>query len=84
MNRLREAGLPIFYSPSWCLLQGLSLEVNLRTRLVGVKVVGVIDGDSIRVMHAGKAEKIRLNGIDGPERGQAFGKRAKQATSAMV
>ena len=56
------------------------MEVNLRTRLVGVKVVGVIDRDSIRVMHAGKAEKIRLNGIDGPERGQAFGKQAKQAT----
>ena len=47
------------------------------------KVVGVIDGDSIRVMHEGKAEQIRLSGIDCPEDGQAFGQRAKQATSSL-
>lgn len=28
------------------------------------KVIGVIDGDSIRVMHDGKAEPVRLLGID--------------------
>ncbi len=28
------------------------------------KLVGVIDGGSIRVMHEGKAEQIRLLGID--------------------
>jgi endonuclease YncB( thermonuclease family) len=48
------------------------------------KVVGVIDGDSIRVMHNGKAEQIRLNGIDCSEKRQAFGRRAKQATSSML
>ena len=37
------------------------------------KVVGVIEGDSIRVMHEGKAEQVRLAGIDCPERKQAFG-----------
>lgn len=47
------------------------------------KVVGVIDGDSIRVMHEGKAEKVRLAGIDCPERKQAFGTKAKQATSNL-
>ncbi len=47
------------------------------------KVVGIIDGDSIRVMHDGKAEQIRLAGIDCPERPQAFGTKAKQATSAL-
>jgi len=46
-------------------------------------VVGVIDGDSIRVMHNGKAEQIRLIGIDCPEQKQAFGQRAKQATSTL-
>jgi endonuclease YncB( thermonuclease family) len=40
-------------------------------------VVGVIDGDTIDVLHNGQAERIRLNGIDCPERGQAFGKKAK-------
>ncbi len=47
-------------------------------------VVSVIDGDSIRVMHDGQAEQVRLNGIDCPEKGQAFGKRAKQVTSSLV
>lgn len=41
---------------------------------------GAIDGDSIRVMHDGKAEQIRLAGIDCPERKQPFGTKAKRAT----
>ena len=34
-----------------------------------VEVIGVIDGDSIRVLHDGKAEQIRLLGIDCPRSG---------------
>jgi endonuclease YncB( thermonuclease family) len=48
------------------------------------KCIGVSDGDSITVMKAGRAEKIRLEGIDCPELGQDFGNRAKQFTSALV
>ena len=48
------------------------------------KCVGVSDGDTISVMHEGKAEKIRLYGIDCPEKGQPFGTRAKQFTGNMV
>jgi endonuclease YncB( thermonuclease family) len=48
------------------------------------KCVGVADGDTITVMHNGKSERIRLHGIDCPESGQDFGKRAKQYTSGMV
>ncbi len=48
------------------------------------KVVGVNDGDSIRVMRNGKAEPVRLQGIDCPEKRQPFGTRAKQFTSEMV
>jgi endonuclease YncB( thermonuclease family) len=47
-------------------------------------VVGVIDGDTIDVLHGGQAERIRLNGIDCPEKGQAFGKAAKQFTSSLA
>lgn len=47
-------------------------------------VVGVIDGDSIRVMRNGRAEQVRLHGIDCPEKGQAFGNKAKQATSELI
>ena len=48
------------------------------------KVVGVTDADTITVMHGQVGEKIPLNGIDCPEKGQAYGKRAKQAASALV
>jgi micrococcal nuclease len=48
------------------------------------KVVGVADGDTITVMRLGRGEKVRLYGIDCPEKGQAFGNRAKQFTSEMV
>lgn len=48
------------------------------------KVVGVADGDTITALDNGRPEKIRLYGIDRPEKGQAFGKKAKQFTSDMV
>jgi len=48
------------------------------------QVIGIIDGDTIEVMHNGKAQRIRLQGIDCPEKGQAFGNNAKQAISALV
>ncbi len=47
-------------------------------------VVGVSDGDTITVLHNGKGERIRLHGIDCPEKRQAFGNRAKQFTSTLV
>ena len=47
-------------------------------------VVSVLDGDTVEVLHNNKAERIRLNGIDCPEKGQAYGKRAKQAASELV
>ncbi len=34
------------------------------------RVVGVSDGDTITVMHKGKGERIRLHGIDCPEKRQ--------------
>ncbi len=48
------------------------------------KVVGVSDGDTINVLQDRTQYKIRLYGIDTPERGQDFGNRAKQFTSNMV
>ncbi|MDZ4733291.1 MAG: thermonuclease family protein [Nitrospirota bacterium] len=44
----------------------------------------MIDGDTIEVLNGYHAERIRLSGIDCPEKGQAFGKRAKQAASELV
>ena len=48
------------------------------------KCVGVTDGDTIKVMHNGNAEKIRLYGIDCPEKSQPFGKKAKRFASDIV
>lgn len=48
------------------------------------KVIGIKDGDTIAVLHEGKEETIRLNGIDCPEKKQAYGNRAKEVTSELV
>lgn len=48
-------------------------------------VVGVADGDTITVLDADKVQhKIRLTGIDAPEKNQPFGNRSKQSLSDMV
>jgi len=48
------------------------------------KVVGVADGDTITVLQNSKQYKIRLYGIDTPEKKQDFGQKAKMFTSDMV
>jgi endonuclease YncB( thermonuclease family) len=47
-------------------------------------VVRVADGDTITVLRDRQQIRIRLDGIDCPEGGQAFGTRAKQFTSELV
>lgn len=47
-------------------------------------VVSVLDGDTLEVLHNQHPERIRLSGIDCPEKKQAFGQRAKQAASALA
>lgn len=56
---------------------------SLSTAFQG-KVLGVSDGDTITVMHDGKGEKIRLYGVDCPEKAQDFGQKAKRFSSDMV
>ena len=48
------------------------------------QVVSVLDGDTIEVLHNQHPERIRLSGIDCPEKGQAYGQKAKHATSALA
>ncbi|HET6644647.1 MAG TPA: thermonuclease family protein [Fimbriimonadales bacterium] len=49
------------------------------------RVVGITDGDTFSFLMGGRSlHKIRLYGIDSPERGQAFGKKAKQRLSSLI
>jgi endonuclease YncB( thermonuclease family) len=49
------------------------------------KLVGVADGDTVTVLDANNQQhKIRLAGIDAPEKAQPFGQRSKQNMSALV
>ena len=53
--------------------------------IVEGRVVGVSDGDTITVLDSTKTQhKIRLAGIDAPEKSQAFGNLAKQRMADMV
>lgn len=64
-----------------CALPGAAARADT---LKGI-VVGVADGDTITLLDSAKVQhKIRLAGIDAPEKRQAFGEKAKQSLSALV
>jgi len=61
----------------------LALAVNAET--ITGRVVGVADGDTITVLDANKVQhKIRLSGIDAPEKKQPFGNRSKESLSELA
>lgn len=48
-------------------------------------VVAIADGDTVTVLDSNRQQhKIRLAGIDAPEKAQAFGDRSKQSLAALV
>lgn len=59
----------------------LSIPISSQADTFTGKVMGVADGDTISVMRKRRAMKVRLHGIDYPEKGQPFGKRANRFTS---
>ncbi len=73
----RRSALLLLISTLWYFSSALAADFTGR-------VIGVSDGDTITVLHNGKGERIRLHGIDCPEKRQAFGNRAKQFTSNLV
>ncbi|MDO8776167.1 MAG: thermonuclease family protein [Burkholderiaceae bacterium] len=69
-----------FFIVALLLIQGHSLAESIQG-----KVVGVTDGDTITVLDQSKTQhKIRLSGIDAPERGMPFGQKSKQHLSDLV
>jgi endonuclease YncB( thermonuclease family) len=76
MFRLLTALLLMLPGPVWA---------TASTNVLDGKVVGVMDGATVKVLDAKKVEhKIRLAGIDAPEHDQPFGSRSKQSLSNAV
>ncbi|ECQ4629173.1 thermonuclease family protein [Salmonella enterica] len=70
--------------PHLILLLLLILAPAVQATLTG-RVVRVIDGDTVVVLTAPATEvRIRLAGIDAPEKGQPYGQRARQFLASRV
>jgi endonuclease YncB( thermonuclease family) len=66
-----------------CLLLSVS-GLSYADVLIG-QVVGVSDGDTITLLDANKTQhKIRLAGIDAPEKAQPFGQASKKSLSDLI
>lgn len=58
---------------------------NIKAYDINGRVVDVTDGDTVTVLDIANIQhKIRLSGIDAPEKKQAFGQRSKQSLSDLV
>lgn len=63
-----------------CLMSGAGFGATLSGT-----VVGVADGDTVTVLDEVRVQhRVRLLGIDAPEKAQDFGARSKQSLSALV
>ncbi len=65
-----------------CFLVVLSVAASADT--LSGKVIKVADGDSITVLENNTQYKIRLQGIDAPERKQAFGNASRKHLASLV
>ena len=66
-------------------LLALWLGLTCHAGTIEGRVVSVADGDTVTVLDAANVQhKIRLSGIDAPEKAQAFGNRSKESLSGMV
>ena len=67
------------------LIATLLVVLPAHAETINGKVIGVTDGDTITVLDQQKRSyKIRLSGIDAPEKAQAFGQASKQSLSELV
>lgn len=73
-------------SPAWLIFFcGFLLSFGLSASEILGRVVAVSDGDSITVLASDNRQvKVRLAGIDAPERGQSFGQSSRRNLSDLV
>ena len=58
--------------------------IPIHAKIITGKVIRVADGDTLTILtNSKKQEKIRLIGIDAPERGQAFGTASRHALNKL-
>ena len=63
----------------------LAANVTARADTLSGTVVGVSDGDTITVLDADREQhKVRVAGIDAPEKSQPFGQRSKESLSRLL
>jgi endonuclease YncB( thermonuclease family) len=80
---MRRANFAISKLLSVCVLICSALIAN--AEILNGTVVGISDGDTITVLDKlSKQHKVRLMGIDAPEKSQAFGNEAKQTLSNYI
>lgn len=48
------------------------------------KVIKVADGDTITILSGGVAHRVRLSGVDAPEKGQQFGEVARKSLAKLI
>ena len=76
---------PRFLHHAAALVALIALALPVHANVLTGRVVAVADGDTITVLDATRVQhKVRLAGIDAPEKGQPFGSRAKENLSRQV
>jgi micrococcal nuclease len=69
---------------SWLFLVALLAPLQTFAATLTGKVVKVADGDTITILVGTERHRIRLQGIDAPERKQPFGRASGRSLSALV
>ncbi len=68
-----------------CLLGGVGVAQAAEDQTLIGRVVAVTDGDTITLLASGQEQhKVRIGGIDAPEKTQPFGQRSKQSLSDLL
>ncbi|ANH67282.1 thermonuclease family protein [Mitsuaria sp. 7] len=87
MSVLSGRSVSPFSSPRACLIAILSCSLlgTASAATLRGEVVGLADGDTLTVLDKERQQhRVRLVGIDAPEKRQAFGERSRQNLSALV
>lgn len=81
----RGSGVSVPGRLGWCWLLGLLIISPAQAELMEGRVVRIVDGDTLVFLDQSNTQhRVRLAGIDTPQRGQAFGRRATQNLARLT